>query len=41
MASNYNGQARPAVLFVKNGAARAIIRRESYEDLVHLHERLE
>lgn len=41
MASNYNGQTRPAVLFVKNGAARAIIRRESYEDLVHLHERLE
>lgn len=41
MASNYNGQPRPAVLFVKNGGARAIIRRESYEDLVHLHERLE
>ncbi|RJQ42856.1 MAG: diaminopimelate decarboxylase [Gaiellales bacterium] len=41
MSSNYNGQPRPAVLFVKKGAARVIIRRESYEDLVHLHERLE
>lgn len=40
MASNYNGQPRPAVLFVNNGVAREIIRRESYEDLVHLHERL-
>lgn len=40
MASNYNGQPRPAVLFVKKGVARVIIRRESYEDLVHLHERL-
>jgi len=41
MASNYNGQARPAVVFVKNGQARVIIRRESYEDLVHLQKRLE
>lgn len=41
MASNYNGQPRPAVLFVRNGVVRVIIRRESYEDLVHLHERLE
>lgn len=40
MASNYNGQTRPAVLFVRNGAARVIIKKESYEDLVHLHERL-
>lgn len=40
MASNYNGQTRPAVLFVRNGAARVIIRKESYEDLVRLHERL-
>lgn len=41
MASNYNGQTRPAVVFVKNGCARAVIRKESYEDLVHLQERLE
>lgn len=41
MASNYNGQTRPAVVFVNKGIARVIIRRESYEDLVHLHERLE
>ncbi len=41
MASNYNGQRRPAVIFVKEKQARVIIRRESYEDLVHLHERLE
>lgn len=41
MASNYNGQTRPAVVFVKNGRARVVIRKESYEDLVHLQERLE
>ncbi|MHB9112722.1 MAG: diaminopimelate decarboxylase [Thermoleophilia bacterium] len=41
MASNYNGQTRPAVVFVKNGQARVVIRKESYEDLVHLQERLE
>ncbi len=41
MSSNYNGQLRPAVLFVKEGTARVVIRREDYEDLVHLHERLE
>ncbi len=41
MASNYNGQTRPAVIFVKEGNARVIIRRESYEDLVHLQEPIE
>ena len=41
MASNYNGQPRPAVLFVKGGKARVVIRRESYEDLAHLHEQLD
>lgn len=41
MASNYNGQTRPAVVFAKNGHARVVIRRESYKDLVHLQERLE
>lgn len=41
MASNYNGQLRPAVIFVKDGKARVIIRRESYEDLVRLHRPLD
>lgn len=41
MSSNYNGQTRPAVLFVNDGHARVVIRRESYEDLVRLHERLD
>lgn len=34
MASNYNGQPRPAVVFVKDGVARVVQRRESYEDLM-------
>ncbi len=33
MASNYNGQPRPAVIFVKDGEARVTTRRETYEDL--------
>ncbi len=41
MASNYNGQPRPAVLFLRDGDARVVIRRESYEDLVRLHGRLD
>lgn len=41
MSSNYNGQPRPPVLFLKDGDARTVIRRESYEDLVRLHERLD
>ncbi len=41
MASNYNGQPRPAVIFVKAGEARVVIKREAYEDLVHLQEKLE
>ena len=41
MASNYNGQTRPAVLFVSEGKARLAIKRESYEDLVHLQEQME
>lgn len=36
MASNYNRQPRPAVVMVKEGKARVIIRRETYEDLVGL-----
>ena len=34
MASNYNKLPRPAVVFVSGGAARAVVRRETYEDLV-------
>ena len=34
MASNYNKVPRPAVAFVANGAAREVVRRETYEDLV-------
>ncbi len=33
MASNYNGQPRPAVVFVRDGNARVVTRRETYEDL--------
>jgi diaminopimelate decarboxylase len=34
MASNYNLARRPAVVLVKDGAARLIQRRETYADLV-------
>jgi diaminopimelate decarboxylase len=34
MASNYNGNPRPAVILVNEGQARVIIERESYADLV-------
>lgn len=33
MSSNYNGQPRPGVVFVRDGAARVTTRRETYEDL--------
>lgn len=33
MASNYNGQPRPGVAFVRDGEARLVTRRETYEDL--------
>jgi diaminopimelate decarboxylase len=36
MASNYNKVPRPAVVFVRNGASRVVVRRETYEDLVRL-----
>jgi diaminopimelate decarboxylase len=38
MASNYNRNPRPAVIFVRNGKSRVIVRRETYEDLVALDE---
>lgn len=34
MASNYNRNPRAAIVMVKDGEARVIVRRESYEDLV-------
>jgi diaminopimelate decarboxylase len=33
MASNYNGVTRPPVIFCREGEARVVVRRESYEDL--------
>ena len=33
MANNYNGIPRPPVIFCEDGNARAVVRRESYEDL--------
>ena len=34
MANNYNGVPRPPVIFCKDGDARVVVRRETYEDLV-------
>ena len=34
MSSNYNGQPRPAIVFVKDGKARVTTRRETYADLM-------
>lgn len=36
MASNYNRNPRPAVVFVEDGKARLVIRRENYDDLIAL-----
>lgn len=36
MASNYNRVARPAVVFVANGTARQVLRRETFDDLARL-----
>ncbi len=36
MASNYNKVTRPAVVFVRDGAARLVVRRETDSDLVRL-----
>jgi diaminopimelate decarboxylase len=36
MGSNYNKVLRPAVVFVRDGDARLVVRRETYEDLVRL-----
>jgi len=34
MASNYNRIPKPAVVFVKNGEARLVVKRETYEDII-------
>jgi diaminopimelate decarboxylase len=34
MGSNYNKVLRPAVVFVADGAAREVVRRETYDDLL-------
>lgn len=36
MASNYNKITRPAVVFVRQGKSRLVVRRETYEDLIRL-----
>jgi diaminopimelate decarboxylase len=36
MASNYNKVVRPAVVFVHDGSARLVVRREDFHDLVRL-----
>jgi diaminopimelate decarboxylase len=33
MANNYNGVPRPPVIFCRDGAARVVVRRETYDDL--------
>ncbi|MFN8036993.1 MAG: diaminopimelate decarboxylase [Acidimicrobiia bacterium] len=38
MASNYNKVPRPAVVFVRDGEARLVVRRETYDDLLRLDE---
>jgi diaminopimelate decarboxylase len=38
MASNYNKVPRPAIVFVRDGRARIVVRRETSEDLVRLDE---
>jgi diaminopimelate decarboxylase len=34
MASNYNGALRPPVIFCRDGDARVVVRRETYDDLL-------
>ena len=36
MASNYNKVGRPPVVFVRDGRWRAVVRRETHDDLLHL-----
>ena len=34
MANNYNGVPRPPVIFCRDGDARVVVRRETYDDLL-------
>jgi diaminopimelate decarboxylase len=36
MASTYNKVPRPPVVFVRDGQARVVVRRETYDDLLAL-----
>lgn len=36
MASNYNKLAKPEIVMIRNGQARTVVRRETYEDLISL-----
>lgn len=38
MASNYNRNPRPAVVFVENGKDKLVVKRETYDDLIKLDE---
>jgi diaminopimelate decarboxylase len=38
MANNYNGALKPAVVFVRDGQAREVVRRETYADLLATHQ---
>ncbi|GAA2188901.1 diaminopimelate decarboxylase [Leucobacter alluvii] len=37
MSNNYNGALKPAIVFVREGEARLVARRETYDDLLALH----
>jgi diaminopimelate decarboxylase len=37
MSNNYNGALKPAIVFVADGAARLVTRRETYDDLLATH----
>lgn len=37
LANNYNGALKPAIVFVGNGDARLVVRRETYDDLLKTH----
>jgi diaminopimelate decarboxylase len=36
MGTNYNKVPRPAIVFVRDGKSRVVVRRETYGDLVRL-----
>src|SRR5665648_356709 len=40
MANNYNGQPRPAVVFVRDGKPRVVVERETWADVTRLHRSL-